>query len=174
MKPYIARQVSYRGFTYVGNELYKEAIGQYKKAIFFNNKDIKSMNWLAFCYKMQGDQENTIKTYNKILAIDPENENALLNLGLILGKSRKYKEAIAYFEKIRHLGPNKEDQNAIDTTDPYQSGMKMLSVCYERIGNPVEARDVLLEFLKYYPNDQQGKNKLKEIDTRLNNSGIVN
>jgi tetratricopeptide (TPR) repeat protein len=174
MKPYIARQVSYRGFTYIGNELYKEAIGQYKKAIFFNNKDLKSMNWMAYCYKMQNDRENAIKTYNKMLTIDPENRNALLNLGLVLGLNGKREEAIAYFEKIRHLGPKNEDSSAINMLEPYQSALNMLSAYYERMGKPRKARDILLELLKNYPNDKQAKSKLKEIETRLNGLGSAN
>jgi len=168
MKPYIAKQISYRGFTYVGNNVYGKAIEEYKKAIFLNNKDLKSINWLAYCYKMQNDQENAIKTYNKILAMDPENRIALLNLGLVLGLNGKREEAIAYFEKVRKLGPKNEELSAINTGDPYQSALSLLSNYYDNIGNPNKARDILLELVKYYPNDKEAKKKLNEIETRLN------
>lgn len=168
IKPYITHHLAEKGFTYIESGQYEEAMKQYKKAIFLNNKDLDSMNWLAHCYKMQNDVESAIKTYNKMLSIDPENTSILLNLGLSLGLSGKRDEAIPYFEKIRNLGPKKEDSREINTIDPYQSALSMLSNHYEKAGNTVKARGILLELLKNYPNDKNAKKELKKIESKLN------
>jgi tetratricopeptide (TPR) repeat protein len=172
IKPYITNHLSEKGFAYVENGQYEEAIKLYKKAIFLNNKDLDSMNWMAYCYKGLNDVECAIETYNKMLSIDPENTTTLLNLGLSLGLSGKREDAIPYFEKIRDVGPKIEESREMNTIDPYQPALRMLSNDYEKAGNTVKARDILLELLKNYPNDKNVQKELKEIESKLSNMSI--
>jgi len=41
-------------------------------------------------------------------------------------------------------------------------------VHYEKAGNTIKARDILLELLKNYPNHKNAKKELKEIELKLN------
>jgi len=153
IRPYIVRQIDIRGQSYIGFDKYNEAIRQYKKTNLLDKRNVILKNWLAFSYHMIKDDENAIKTYSQVIEIDPDNKEALLNLGLILALSGKIREAIPHFEKLRQLG----DKNIVQT----------LIVCYERVGELDKAENLLIEILKNDPQNKNVQNKLNEIRKKL-------
>ncbi|MHA1677862.1 MAG: tetratricopeptide repeat protein, partial [Promethearchaeota archaeon] len=57
-----------------------------------NKKGIELMN--------KGEHDNALKSFNKVLNLDPNNINALFYTGYILFTLEKYDEALAYFNKV--------------------------------------------------------------------------
>lgn len=153
MRPFIVRQIDIRGQSYIGFDNYEEAIRQYKKTNLLDRKNVIHKNWLAYSYHMVKDNENAIKTYYDVIKIDPDNKEALLNLGLILALDGKIQEAISYFEKLKQLG----DKNILHT----------LIVCYERTGQLDKAESLLAEMLNENPKDKDAQNKINEIRKKM-------
>ena len=53
-----------------------------------------------------GRHEEAIEYYDRLLAIDPTEVNALNNKGVALAELGKYQEAIEYFDKALAIDPN--------------------------------------------------------------------
>ncbi|MGB9597874.1 MAG: tetratricopeptide repeat protein [Candidatus Poribacteria bacterium] len=154
IRPYIVRQIDIRGQSYIGFDNYEEAIRQYKKTNLLDKKNVIHKNWLAYSYHMSNDNENAIKTYSQVIEIDPNNKEALLNLGLILALDGKIHNAIPYFERLKQLG----DKNILQT----------LFVCYERTGELDKAENLLVEMLSMNPENKNIQNKLNGIRKKMN------
>jgi tetratricopeptide (TPR) repeat protein len=162
---YTSSQLSIAGSSYLGYDMYKEAIKQYKKSLFFNKKNIDSGNWLAFCYNQIDDHESAITQYSKVIEIDPSNRKALQSLGLLLGLEGKCQQAIEPLEKLRSLGPT--GYSEAEGIDFYISGLRILATCYEKMGEMKKARDILIEVVKDDPKDKYSKAKLKDLESKL-------
>ncbi|MHA1705456.1 MAG: tetratricopeptide repeat protein [Promethearchaeota archaeon] len=63
-----------------------------------NKKGIELMN--------KGEHDNALKSFNKVLNLDPNNINALFYTGYILFTLEKYDEALAYFNKVLEIDPS--------------------------------------------------------------------
>ena len=163
---YTSNQLSIAGSAYLGYDMYKEAVKQYKKSLFFNKKNIEAGNWLAYCYNQIGDRESAITQYSKVIEIDPSNRKALHSLGLLLGLEGKCQQAIKPLEQLRSLGPITDDSEA-QGINFYISGLQILATCYERMGEMKKARDMLIEVVKYDTKDKNSKAKLKDLESKL-------
>lgn len=64
----------------------------------FSNHSVMLMNKALFLIKKE-DFQNAAKIYREVLAIDPENFDANLNLGTILVTDKMWKESIPYLKK---------------------------------------------------------------------------
>jgi len=163
---YTSSQLSIAGSSYLGYDMYKEAIKQYKKSLFFNKNNIEAGNWLAYCYNQIEDHESAITQYSKVIEIDPSNRKALHSLGLLLGLEGKCQQAIKPLEQLRSLGPI-TDGSETQEINFYTSGLKILATCYERMGEVKKARDVLTEVVKYDTKDKNSRAKLKDLESKL-------
>jgi len=145
IKPYIVRQIDIRGQSYIGYNEFDESIRQYKKIALLEKNNVTSKNWLAYSYQMSDDDENAIKIYSQVIVTDPNNKEALLNLGLILALDGKIREAIPHFEKLRQLGNT--------------SILNTLAICYEKIGELDKAKNLRTEMHKYNPKNRNAQIK---------------
>jgi tetratricopeptide (TPR) repeat protein len=82
-----------------------------------------------------------IEYYDKALAINPNDTNALNGKGLTLDQLGKYKEAIAYFNKALAINPN--DTNAL-----YNKALAL-----SNLGRDAEAIQFYDKILAINPND---------------------
>ena len=76
-------------------------------------KTAKAHNNLAYVLERQGNVSAAIKEYRLAIALAPNDEEALFNLGLILFKERQAAEAIPFFRRVIQLNPenNKAKRN---------------------------------------------------------------
>jgi tetratricopeptide (TPR) repeat protein len=71
----------FRGLTqyYLGEKdksLYEKALADFQECVRIDEKYIIAYNWMAKCYFLLGKSDESIKTYEKVLTIDPENAEA--------------------------------------------------------------------------------------------------
>ena len=80
---------------------------------FFPLKDENIVEWhkIAASLISNGKYEESIKYYDKILEINPNDVNALLNKGSIFIELDKFDESIKHYDKILEINPN--DVNAL-------------------------------------------------------------
>jgi len=75
------------------------------------DKNIEEWHKIGASLISNGKYEESIKYYDKILEVNPNDANALLNKGSVLIELNKFDEAIKYYDKILEVNPN--DANAL-------------------------------------------------------------
>ncbi|MGB1247454.1 MAG: tetratricopeptide repeat protein [Chitinophagales bacterium] len=93
------------------NNYYEGAIEYYKKSIEIDEEKFGECTWLipAFnnighCYYQVSDFENSIFFYEKLLALQSDNESALVNLCYCNGNLGKWELAMSYCEEASNQG----------------------------------------------------------------------
>ena len=84
----------------------KEALKSYNKSIKLNDKFVIAYTNRAKLYSEINELDKALKDYNNAIEIDPFNENALLDLGMIYVRKREYATARIYFEKLLSKQPD--------------------------------------------------------------------
>ncbi len=74
---------------------HNESIQRYRRLQEANPKDAVLLNNLAFTLMESGDLATAETEFRKALTIEPKNENAAVNLGLLLARQKRYLEALA-------------------------------------------------------------------------------
>jgi Flp pilus assembly protein TadD len=113
LRPALAYLLYKRAGDYMSSFMVANAARTYEKTLFFNNDDIDSRNWLAYCYSLTGRKEKAVAEYKKVIALDPGDMTALFDLGMIYKKDGDLKQAKGYFARAAAAGqgPNVTDQN---------------------------------------------------------------
>lgn len=65
----------------INNEIIFDLISVYAKQLSENPQDIKILTKLAYAYEAIGEKKRELLTWQKILALEPENETAKKGLG---------------------------------------------------------------------------------------------
>jgi tetratricopeptide (TPR) repeat protein len=96
-----------------------------------SRQDIKKLLEDALVFHRAGEYDNSVSLYRKILAIDPMNEIANNNLGIIYVMKENYDKAIEHFSKVIKLYPASIDAffnlgKAFMMKDDYTNASKVL------------------------------------------------
>jgi tetratricopeptide (TPR) repeat protein len=79
---------------------YKNAAKLYKQLLEFEPGNTSLWNKLGNTLFRMGHSDESILCYEKSLAIDPNNREAIINKGYLLMKQEKYDEAMEYARMI--------------------------------------------------------------------------
>lgn len=71
IKPELATSYFTQGSNYYRIAEYAEAVSAFQKAVEYNAEDIESLFMLGEAYRMGGDEENAIATYDKVMELFP-------------------------------------------------------------------------------------------------------
>lgn len=85
---------------------YELAIEGFEFAIKEDNQFVLAYDDMAASYRQLKDYENAIKYYKKSLAIYPEGNFALMNIGVVYSLKSDAKNAVKYYEKLIQYEPN--------------------------------------------------------------------
>lgn len=132
-KPLIVQQIIIRGDGYLGFDMHRDAIRQYKKALFLEPKNVEAKNWLAYAYSKAGDRNKAVRTYEDSLRLTPDNIVAHYELGMFYAKEKKYEKAKRHFSKALSIPKEDAVLGGEDYDFYYQSVIKMLKICQDRI-----------------------------------------
>jgi tetratricopeptide (TPR) repeat protein len=144
--------------------MYDEAIRQYKKAIFFDKENSEIHTFLACTYRSKDDTVQAKLAYQKAIKLNPKNKLALFDLGIMYFKEKNYKAAIEYCNSIIELGPEDQKEIAFNLISYHRSALYMLAVCHKSLNHIVEEKMALQKLLRFYPDDQDAKKKLSELE----------
>ena len=164
------------GMEHLLAEEFKEASFFFKKCIDENPEDYPSLYNFLYCQEQLGQIEQAMTCLNEILEYDPYCEVAWHQLGKILVKSGKIKEAIsafdfaiisddtftgAYIEKgslLETMGKTNEAienyEVAMNTTDPTSFINKCIARCHENLGNVDLAKKFYLKSVHLEPSNE--------------------
>jgi tetratricopeptide (TPR) repeat protein len=87
---------------------YHEAADLYQQAIKLDSQYVYSYNHLAELYKDRGRLDESLIWYNKALAVDGKNKEAMLGLGRLYQQLGQPQEAINTFKRVLKMFPDDE------------------------------------------------------------------
>jgi len=102
-------------------------------------------------YINQGDYQQAIEEFNRVISIDSEYVDAYCGIGIAYLNQKKYEKAIEAFEKATALDPN----NAI--------AYYLLGKAYEEIMNYEKAVSAWNKFLALRPGEKRARRLRKHI-----------
>jgi len=113
LRPALAYLLYRRAGDYMSASLVPDAARTYRKTLTFNEKDVDSRNWLAYCYTLTGRTDKAVDEYKKAVEMDPDDVVALFDLGMIYKKEGEIDSAKELFAKasVARQSPNVTDQN---------------------------------------------------------------
>jgi len=89
-------------------ELAQQAIAAHSRSLTLNPYQSEVMLRLASAYELAGDNGSALRTYQRALAVDPNNAFNYLRLGIFYRRIDEGQRVTEAFEKSRQLGA--EDQ----------------------------------------------------------------
>jgi len=89
--------------TYIETKDNAKAISSLEKAIAVNSKNVEAYMHLAELYEKNGQSERAKKTYELMMTISPNDPGVYVMLGKYNVKAKKWKDAMANFEKSNGL-----------------------------------------------------------------------
>lgn len=165
MKPFIARQLLYRGRSYAGSGLFQESIRHYRRGLFIDSGNAEGWNDLAEVYKSMRDMDKAAEAYEEAIKADPRNKRALHSLGMVFGVYKnQYEDAMKCFERVRELGPESEAEKEKYLVSYHMLSLRALATGYERSNEIDKAISVLEELLRHYPNSKGVEEELKKLN----------
>lgn len=121
--------------------LFNDSEAYYRKAIQIMPYGIEARFGLIYPLSSVGNWSIVIKTYQKILEIDPQNSVAHFRFGLVYYGRSEYQEAEKHFAKVVNLFPFDYD------------GLHMLAWTNLKLGKTQEAKALFNKALLYSPED---------------------
>ena len=99
LRPVLAYLLYRRAGDYMSAMVVPDAARSYKKALAFNEKDVDSRNWLAYCYNIMGRNDEAMVEYKKAIELDPDDVEALFYVGMTYKGTGDLKTAKEYLSK---------------------------------------------------------------------------
>ena len=142
----------------------QKAIESYETVLEMNPDDLEAMTSLGVCYvegsSLTGEPPmKGIGMLTKVLQIDPNNINALVNLGYFATRSGQFEKAIERFKRVIEIDPT------------FTDGYLYLSDAYLQAGKKEEAAQALEEFMKFIE-DEEKKQQLEIYIEQIRNNSI--
>jgi len=136
-------------YSRTGNPI---AVDYLNNALKIDTESVEAMYAIAMFFQSQGDSDNAIAMYNRLLLIEPDNLYANYNLGYVnLVLLSDYETALGFFEKAIELQPN------------YFQAIYNLGYCNELLGEYATARNLYnaaLEIEVNYDKAIEGLNRI--------------
>jgi superkiller protein 3 len=162
-RPFTVNQLMRRGDGYLGYNMYKDAVREYKKALILSPYNTNIMNWLGYTYQNMGEMEKSISIYKRAIDADPQNIIAYNDLGMIYAKDKKFKAAKGYFLRASSIPQNKEKQSDQEYIFYHLGSLSMLSICQEKLGELDAAIKINEKILECYPDNTLSRERLKRL-----------
>ncbi len=84
-----------------------------KKAMDIDPTDIRPIDLMGVALFETGHNEESIICYDKIIELDPDNNDAKLKKGQVLTELKKYSEAISIFDELIENNTDRKDEAII-------------------------------------------------------------
>ncbi len=141
-----------------------KAVESYEAVLDLLPEDLEAMTSLGVCY-VEGSSftgqppMKGIGMLRKVLEIDPDNINALINLGYFSAKSGQYEKAIARFERVLEIDPE------------FAEAYLYLSDTYIQMGEKEKAIESLESF-KQFVDDPVRRQQMDVFIENIRNNNI--
>ena len=128
----------------IDDSMLKRAIEQFQKIADIDPKDVESLNMLGRLQRAASNTAEAEKDYKKVLAMDAENEEALIGLASVYADSGKTTEAADLLRKLAEKSPSSDSLRKLASA--YEQ-MKEYSLAADALNravasNPPDADDL--------------------------------
>jgi Tfp pilus assembly protein PilF len=124
---------------------------EFQKALAISPRSGLGWNNLARTEALLGNEEAAVRTYLKVLQVDPDQKQTLLFLGRLLKKRGRLEHAQRLFERLRELAPH--------LPQPYFE----LGEIHAARGELGPAREAWEKYLQIRPEDEALRKRLAEL-----------
>ncbi len=138
----------------LGNQ--EEAVSLLETAV--DQGYVEANFYLATVYRNQGDETTAQSYLDAYLSSEEVDAVALYNAGIVEMTAEDYASAIVFFDAVRKQG-EAEGVNM-------QATLKNLVVAYEKLGDFKNAKAILEDYVKTYPEDDEANRELTFLETR--------
>lgn len=104
------------GNTYLALGRFEDAVTEFKMSIWLDSLNLDAYKSLCRAYEEQGDLDNALLTYKKILEIAPNLPDVHANIANILYAQGDIKGAIAHFQTAITINPKKNWTSVVNQT----------------------------------------------------------
>ena len=162
-KSFIVGQLTKRAQGYLGFNMYKDAVREYRKALMLTPDNSEVMNWLGYAYKGTGDMKSAIDVYKGAIEVDPQNIIAYHGLGMIYAGKKNFRLAKEYFLKASSVPYELVEERGEDFYFHHKASLDMLSICQEKLDEIEAAIETNRKILEYYPDDKLAGERIKRL-----------
>lgn len=154
----------------IDESMLKKAVDQYQKITDLDPADMDALVMLGRLEKIAQKPADAEKTYRKALAIDPENEEALIGLATVLSDNGNNTEAADILRKLAEKNPSQESLRRLASS--YEQ-MKEYGLAAETLGralasNPQDAADLKRAMAEDYGNAKKYSEQIKVYQDLVN------
>jgi len=147
-RSFVADQIRLKGDGYMGYNMFKDAIRQYRKAVVLDPASSQIRTCLGYAYKRASDRKNAMKAYKKAVELDSQNIIAYHHLGILHALNKDYKPAKASFFRASAVLYIKDKITKDDYNFYHYASLDMLAISQERLGEIKDAIKTYEEILK--------------------------
>lgn len=116
----------------LNEDMIKAAIEQYEKIAELAPKDFDNQLMLARLYKLQQRSTDAERVYKRILAAQPDNEDAMTGLAIVYADLGNNQEASSLLSKVAEKNPNLRTLTALASTYEQMKDYKQAAATYGR------------------------------------------
>lgn len=151
IRPVMVSQILNRAEAYSAFGYFDESKRQCNKVLLIDGNNSQAWCQLGHVYRAEGELDMAQVAYQKATEADPANKPANYELAMMHVQSGRHKEAIAYLEQVRALGPDQGQRLQRDGFSYHKGSLIMLITCYEKAGEPAKAQFTQEELRVFYP-----------------------
>lgn len=127
------------GVFYTLKKDYQMALSEFLQAHNIKPDSAAVIKEIIRINENNSDNNSLVEFYEKLLAIEPDNEYALNNLGKFYADMHEFKNALKYFEKIENI--NNKNYRVY----------KEIAYCYEKLKNNLLAKEYYQKYIDNAP-----------------------
>lgn len=90
---------------------FEKAVLAYERACLFSSESAWTLRQLAFCYRMTGDIDSTLRCYEQLEKISPDDTDILQRLGECYIQKENYAAAFEKLYKVNYLAEDSKNSN---------------------------------------------------------------
>jgi Flp pilus assembly protein TadD len=137
--------------AYLSQAMYEQALPHARAAATFAPGEAEYHNQLGFILYVQGDDAGAIQCFENVLAMNPDQADALFNMGMVRYGSQEYQIAEDCFRRALEVCP--EDAETWNNR----------GVCLHQMGRQAEAKVCFERALQIDPSNEDARVNLTAI-----------
>ena len=151
IRPFMVNQLLSRADAYSAFGLYDESKRQCDKVLLLDSDNGQAWYTLARIYKTRGDLDMAYGAYQRATETDAHHIPAHFELALLYVEDDLHLQAIPHLDQVRRLRSNETTQRTDEAFPYHKAALDMLSICYQKVGDPTKAQFTQEEMRVFYP-----------------------